>query len=54
MWEIIQAGGPVMWPILLCSVVAMAIIGERLWSLQESRVIPAEISARVWQLVAAG
>ena len=43
-----------MWPILLCSVVAMAIIGERLWSLQESRVIPAEISARVWQLVAAG
>jgi len=43
-----------MWPILLCSVVAMAIIGERLWSLQESRVIPAEISARVWQLVASG
>ena len=43
-----------MWPILLCSVVAMAIIGERLWSLQESRVIPTEISARVWQLVAAG
>ncbi len=54
MWEIIQAGGPVMWPIILCSVVALAIIGERLWSLQESRVIPAEISARVWQLVSAG
>jgi biopolymer transport protein ExbB len=54
MWEIIQAGGPVMWPIILCSVVALAIIGERFWSLQESRVIPPEISARVWQLVGSG
>lgn len=54
MWEIIQAGGPVMWPIILCSIVAMAIIGERLWSLQEARVLPPEISARVWQLVRSG
>jgi biopolymer transport protein ExbB len=29
-----------MWPILLCSVVAMAIIGERFWSLQKKKVVP--------------
>ena len=34
MWEIVRAGGPFMWPIILCSVAAVAIILERLWTLQ--------------------
>jgi biopolymer transport protein ExbB len=54
MWEIIKAGGPVMWPILFCSVVAMAIVLERLWTLQEKRVIPRELTAKVWKLVETG
>lgn len=40
MFELIQAGGWVMWPIVLCSIVALAIIGERLWSLRRSYVCP--------------
>jgi biopolymer transport protein ExbB len=54
MWEIIKAGGPVMWPIIALSVVATAIILERLWSLQERRVIPPELREKIWKLVENG
>jgi biopolymer transport protein ExbB len=51
MWEIVRAGGLMMWPIILCSVVAAAIVLERLWTLQERRVLPPELTRRVWQLI---
>jgi len=54
MWEIIKAGGPVMWPIIALSVGATAILLERLWSLQERRVNPPELREKVWKLVESG
>jgi biopolymer transport protein ExbB len=51
MWEIVRAGGPLMWPIILCSVLAAAIFLERSWTLQSKRVLPPELTRKVWQLV---
>ena len=51
MWEIVRAGGPMMWPIILCSVIAVAIVFERLWTLQDRRVLPADLVPRVQQLI---
>jgi len=51
MWEIIRAGGGFMWPIILCSVVAVAVILERLWALQSSRVIPRDLGQKVWNWI---
>jgi biopolymer transport protein ExbB len=50
-FEIIKAGGWVMWPIFLCSIVAMAIIGERFWSLQRRLVVPKGLLPQVWKWV---
>ena len=48
MLEIVQSGGWLMVPILLCSVVAAAISVERLWTLQRSRITPKSLLAQVW------
>jgi biopolymer transport protein ExbB len=53
MWEIVRAGGPLMWPIIACSVIALGIVVERLWTLQSRRVIPVDRLQRVRQLVEA-
>jgi biopolymer transport protein ExbB len=38
--SIIQAAGWPIWPIIFCSVIALAIIGERFWSLRQSLIAP--------------
>jgi biopolymer transport protein ExbB len=47
MLEIVRAGGWLMLPIIACSIVAAAIILERLWTLQHKRVLPEELTSQV-------
>ena len=54
MFEIVKAGGIVMVPIILASIVAAAIFLERVWTLQLHRVVPAELTAKVWKWVEQG
>lgn len=48
MLEIVKSGGWLMYPIILCSIVALAIIGERFWALQRSKVVPQHLLAQIW------
>jgi biopolymer transport protein ExbB len=43
MWELVRAGGPFMAPIILCSIAAVGILLERLWTLQRKRVLPEDL-----------
>lgn len=49
MLELVKAGGWLMVPIILCSVIAMAIVAERFWTLQRKRITPANLVVQVWQ-----
>jgi biopolymer transport protein ExbB len=51
MLEIVQAGGWLMLPIIGCSIIAAAIILERLWSLQPKRVLPVNLAMQVREWV---
>lgn len=51
MFEFIRIGGTVMVLIVICSIVALAITGERLWSLQRSKIVPRNLVAHVWHKV---
>lgn len=51
MFEIVKAGGVMMGPLILASIVAAAIFLERLWTLQSRRVLPGELTEKVWRLV---
>ena len=47
MWSIIQAAGWPIWPLIIASIVALALIFERLWSLRSSVVAPPGLVDRV-------
>jgi biopolymer transport protein ExbB len=48
-FALIQAAGWPIWPIILASVVAVAIIGERMWALRLSVVTPRDLLPKVLQ-----
>ena len=47
MWDIILKGGPIMWPILLCSVVAIMIFIERVYYLHKVNVDTRKFSEQI-------
>jgi len=49
-FELIKSGGLLIWPILLCSIVALAIICERFWTLRTHKIIPHQLVPQVWHM----
>lgn len=51
MWEVVQRGGPIMWPILGCSFFAIIIIVERVIYLKKAHINAKEFSAEISRLI---
>jgi biopolymer transport protein ExbB len=49
--ELVKAGGWLMAPIIACSVIALAIVAERAWSLRRQKVVPPGLVGRVWKQI---
>lgn len=54
MWEIIQAAGWPIWPLILASIIAMAIIAERLWALRTNAIAPPNLLPEVQKWLSQG
>ena len=50
MLEILIKGGWLMVPIIVCSIISLAIIGERFWSLSSKKILPSDLVSSVWKL----
>lgn len=48
MIEIFLAGGILMWPILICSLIVIAVSAERYWTLNPGKIAPKTLLAQVW------
>ena len=51
MIEYAMTGGPVMVPIALCSLIALATFLERMWTLRREKVVPGSFSSELVELV---
>lgn len=51
MFELLKAGGIMMVPIVACSILALAIVLERFWSLRLSRVAPPQTINELWRWI---
>ncbi len=49
MLELFKAGGWLMFPLFICSIIAIGIIAERFWSLQGKHISPPELVTQIWQ-----
>lgn len=54
MQDLVQSGGWMMLPILICSVVALAIVVERFWTLQPGKLAPTDTLPKVQSLIKRG
>ncbi|HAU68320.1 MAG: MotA/TolQ/ExbB proton channel family protein [Arenicella sp.] len=54
MFELFRAGGPLMWIILACSVIALTIVFERLFSLRRNKVAPSRLLEQVLEMLEKG
>ena len=51
MWDIIDAAGWPIWPLIFASVIALAIIIERIWSLRENIIAPNNLLSEVQKMI---
>ncbi len=54
MLEVISNGGPLMIPLGICSVLALAVIVERFWNLRDAKILPLKEVERLRTLIDAG
>lgn len=54
MFELFRSGGFLMWPILACSAISVAIIIERFWFLRRKHIAPDNLVRKIWQWERAG
>lgn len=54
MWEIILAAGWPIWPLIIASVIALAIIAERAWALRSEVVAPSNLLPEVQKWMGQG
>lgn len=50
MFEMVKAGGWLMLPIIICSIVSLAVVVERFWTLNRKRVAPKHMVAQIYHL----
>src|SRR5215210_303137 len=54
MFEIYEHGGVIIIPLGLCSIVAVAVIIERLWFTRKDRILPRNLDRQIAELLRAG
>jgi len=50
-FELVRAGGWLMIPIVICSIIAAAICAERFWTLRTQQIAPKNLLAQVWSWI---